>query len=309
MAEQWISARQVLELGFDRRAVCTRLHKGLMQAHATELHRKYEQTKNGLLPKQFWWAEGESALEQNWESGDFSTFVSSNDEWKAFGVRFPLSGLLEMRAFEERPEILRSLSVAGNPLWVSAKDARQIVYANGIQEAGRHLLEQARLGFVAGKAVEAFGVANPNNFMEPDWEEREWEIPLWFWGGFASPSGQGTNWELGSFGGEGISPIGSRLVELSGVHFHRGSVEACFPSRLLAAQDGEKSRGGRRPKYDWPKAVVAVYGLIERGELKPQVQADIERALVIQLTDGDDGPDESTARPFAKLIWDESRKP
>ena len=71
--------------------------------------------------------------------------------------------------------------------------------------------------------------------------------------------------------------------------------------------DNEPQRG-RKPKYDWPAATLAVFGLIYRGELKPNIQADIERALIDHLTQGDNGPSESTVRPYAKLIWEESQK-
>lgn len=65
---------------------------------------------------------------------------------------------------------------------------------------------------------------------------------------------------------------------------------------------------GRRPKYDWPAASIAVFGEIHRGDFKPSSQADVERALIAHLSDADGGPSESTVRPFAKLIWEESLK-
>jgi hypothetical protein len=52
-----------------------------------------------------------------------------------------------------------------------------------------------------------------------------------------------------------------------------------------------------------------IWGKLHRGELIPQTQAEIETALILHLTKGDDAPGESTVRPFAKLIWDEFQKP
>ncbi len=309
MAEQWVSAKQVRELGISTYSLCARLHKGLMAARADSTHRRDESVTLQKLPKEFWWGEGHEALEQDWETGDFSTWIEGRDYWQAFGVRFPLSGLLEMIEIERRPAVVRGLSVAGTPNWMSADEARKVAFTNGKRDPGPFLCEQARLGFVAAKAVEARGVANPDNFLKFDWEEREWEIPTWFWDGFAGPRGKGTTWEIGRFVGEGISPVGSRLIEAHDVHFLRESIEACFHT-LESTSDGDTTapRGGRRPKYDWPKAVVSVYGLIERGDLQPKVQADVEQALMRVLATGDDEPSESTVRPFAKLIWDESRK-
>ncbi|WP_421850892.1 hypothetical protein [Novosphingobium sp.] len=51
------------------------------------------------LPKGFWWAEGEAALEQDWTTGDFATEVCDNFSgpgqyrWQAFGVRFERRGI------------------------------------------------------------------------------------------------------------------------------------------------------------------------------------------------------------------------
>ncbi|MCK0097826.1 hypothetical protein MWU38_00385 [Qipengyuania sp. S6317L1] len=70
----------------------------------------------------------------------------------------------------------------------------------------------------------------------------------------------------------------------------------------------ERATRGRRPKYDWPESVLAVFGFIHRGELRPETQADIERALIAYLSGEEGGPSESTVRPYAKLIWTESQK-
>ncbi len=75
-----------------------------------------------------------------------------------------------------------------------------------------------------------------------------------------------------------------------------------------ALDDVNDVKRGRKPKYDWPAATLAIFGMIYRGDLKPELQADIERALIDHLTLGDSAPSESTARPYAKLIWDEYSK-
>ncbi|MEO5707150.1 MAG: hypothetical protein ABIT10_00990 [Alteraurantiacibacter sp.] len=309
MAEQWIPTSKALDLGIDRYSLCTRLHKGLLTARADSVHRGSESANSAKVPKEFWWANGQAALEQDWEAGDFSTWINNKEHWQAFGVRFPLSGLLDMLEIEKRPAIRRSFSVTGRGAWMPAREARAHVFSKGVQNAGVFLIEQARLGFVAAKAVEAWGVAHPNNFLSYDWEEREWEVPVWFWERFARASGKDTSWEIGQFRGEGLSPMGSRLIEASGVHFLRESVEACFQTNLDHIAGVEEKRKGRKPKYDWPAAIVATYGKIERGDLKPSQQSDVEDALVAYFMDADGGPGESTVRPYAKLIWEESQKP
>ncbi|MEM7701611.1 MAG: hypothetical protein AAF251_06705 [Pseudomonadota bacterium] len=68
------------------------------------------------------------------------------------------------------------------------------------------------------------------------------------------------------------------------------------------------SQLGRRPKYDWPAATLAIFGRIHRGDFKPESQADVERALIDHLAKEIGSPSESTVRPYAKLIWTESQK-
>ncbi len=72
--------------------------------------------------------------------------------------------------------------------------------------------------------------------------------------------------------------------------------------------DNNDTKRGRKPKYDWPAATLAVFGLIYRGDLKPENQADIERALIDHLASGDNTPSESTVRPHARQIWVEYSK-
>ncbi|ANU06478.1 hypothetical protein [Paraurantiacibacter namhicola] len=311
MADQWIAASTALELGIDRMSLCARLHKGEVLARASSLHRGDQSATNANIPKEFWWAEGHGALEQDWQTGDFATSIERGDfqgEWQAFGVKFSLSSLLMMLPFELRPEKRRVLSVAGNDKWIPADDARQLAYHCGKENGSEYIVEQARLGFLVGVAVEAHGASRPTNFLRWDWEEREWEIPDWFWSDFARPIGARSKWEIGFFAGEGSSPIGSRYVEVSGVHFLRSSVAACLNLPEQPATPESSGRVGRRPKYDWPSATLAVFGLIHRGDFKPSSQADVERCLIQHLTEGENSPSESTVRPYAKLIWEEAAK-
>lgn len=77
-------------------------------------------------------------------------------------------------------------------------------------------------------------------------------------------------------------------------------------SNPVAAPDAKGA--GRPARFDWPDAVLAIFGLIYRGDLKPLNQADVERALLVHLSDDRSAPSESTVRPYAKKIWDEYSK-
>lgn len=264
------------------------------------------------VPKEFWWAEGHAALEANWVTGDFSTWIEHKSHCRAFGVEFGLNGLLEMLPAERRPAIARGLSVAGNPDWIRAKDARRLAYTDlGCQPAvaGDALIELGRQGLLTARAVLAEGHIDQLPAGGVRWDESEWDIPTWFWTSFTGYGTSRQNWELGKFTGTGFAQQRLQKITLSGVHFLRSSL---VPVPALRAGNspvvGADGKRGRKPTYDWEAVVAAVWGAIYRGEFIPESQADIERDMQRRLARGDKEPSESTVRPFASRIWNEMRK-
>ena len=128
MAEHWIEAAQALEISGDRICLCTRLHAGLIAARARSMTIEGQTAHNATVPASFWWAKGHEAAEQDWASGDFSTWIDREKQVFVFGVTLALSAVLEIVAFENRALIARKLSVAGSTEWILAKDARRLAY-------------------------------------------------------------------------------------------------------------------------------------------------------------------------------------
>lgn len=310
MAEQWIDAAQALEIAGDRIGLCTRLHAGLISARAGTLTMDGRTAIGATVPKSFWWAEGHAALDQDWVSGDFSTCIDQEKQVFAFGVTFPLSAVLEMVAFASRALIARSLSVAGSADWLPAKEARRLAYdrfRHNPMTAGNAILEQARLGFIGARAVLAQGAIGSAGGDDWKWEEREWNIPDWFWNEFTRTNSSSQEWELGRFTGRGLAPDKTRWITLSGVHFHRASLASLDPA--AAPVETVEANRGRKPKYDWPAAISACWGRIYRGEPPVISQSEVEKLLIEILRVGDQEPGESTVRPFASQIWAEYSKP
>ena len=248
-------------------------------------------------------------MKQNWQTGDFDTWIDQKIQCKAFGVTIALSGILEMVAFEKRALIARSLSVAGDPDWITAKEARRLSFeASNKTNASEAILELARLGFVSGRAVSLEAYRQTPTEHEIRWEQREWDIEPWFWQEFALPGKGSLDWALGKFSAAGAGPTSIQYVMLSGVHFHRASLAALDAPKALPQETGEQKRG-RKPLYDWTGASSVIWGRLHRGELNPQTQADIEVALIDVLTKDDASPSESTVRPYAKPIWEQYQIP
>jgi hypothetical protein len=152
------------------------------------------------LPKEFWWAEGREALQADWTSGDFSTWIEGNTDYKAFGVEFGLDGVIEMLPAYQRAIVARSLSVASNPNWVTAKVSRRITYERmGFNPtiAGQAFVELGRQGFVSARAVMAECYADHYLGQYLMWSAHERDVPNWFWTNFTESGNSQPNWEFG----------------------------------------------------------------------------------------------------------------
>ena len=93
--EEWISSAAALALlkpsmGVKSAAIaiCSRAYAGLVRARAESFVRGGERFDNTELPLEFWWAEGHAALKQNWNTGDFETYLQQTFRLQAFGVSF-----------------------------------------------------------------------------------------------------------------------------------------------------------------------------------------------------------------------------
>lgn len=309
MAEQWISAAKALEIAKDSFALCERLYAGKILARASVLLTGDKREEECAIPRGFWWAMGHAALDQNWNVCDFSTWLEQKQHIQAYGVTMGLSGVLETVDFEKRALIARSLSVASNPDWISAREASRLSgQTTKPVNAGEPIMALARLGFVSGRAVLFEGYRQGGNETEVLWEQREWDIESWFWNEFTISGKSDQDWTLGKFSGRGEGPGGIHYVILSGVHFHRSFLSALDIQKAPLPEPEEMKRG-RKPYYDWTAAISTIWGRLYRGDLLPQTQADIEIALISTLTKGEKSPNESTVRPYAKPIWEEFQKP
>lgn len=257
MASQWIdaaTARKIVagdgSLFGAERSICVRAHAGMLNTRAKLFHFGEQRKENCPLPASFWWAEGHEALEQDWASGDFSTWLEHKIELRAFGVEFDLAGILDFLPAERRPIVARSLSVEASPDWLSARAARELI---GKQEniceraAERRLIELAALGFAPARAVQ---MSRSHQRSPRPTVEREWDVPVWFWENCIHSAQARIDWTLGRFAGNQF--IGGHYcrVDLVGVHFLRAA---------LILPDGPKSEandevGGSESKPRLPDA-------------------------------------------------------
>lgn len=317
MAIEWISADKALKyvsLGeqdfASRTAICQRAHFGLLASRARLLNWNGEEKRFQSIPKEFWWAEGFEALEQDWMAGDFSTWLEKETPVRAFGVEFDFVALSELVPADLQAQALRSISVVADPNWITAREMRTMMFEKvNPYLAGAAIVEACRLGQLAGRAMRCVGKVHVGRQVF-DWATVEWDIPLWFWRDFVRTDNPNVDWPLGKSKARGIRHGNTEDIELSGIHFHRSGLRNLgFAETQPIATSLNEARRGRRPEYDWTAASSAIWGQLFRGDLKPETQADVEKALIGLLAKGDKEPSESTVRPYAKAIWEEFQKP
>lgn len=286
MASLWISASKVIQVFGKykpeyelKMAICARAHQGLIKAQAKTLSFSGEARSAVELPRQFWWAEGHEALEQDWDTGDFSTFM--NDiEMRAFSVSFDLDGLLGLIAFESRHEVLGMFAAGPNPDWISALGARRYVYEQGGIEpnsAAKALLEQCALGFVSARASLC---QISNTLREGQWafEEREWNIEPWVWQTLKRSDTAPFDWQSGTFTGKVRDAGVIRLIKLTAVYFLKSSLSIFSPSLVSKASVDESEQQTLSPLSEsqlnkWWNEKVAVRDSLTQEELLTLVRA------------------------------------
>ena len=102
---EWMSAKEALAFlampyGGGRQTICTRAYAGLIRAKAKRYIYEGRVTDDVYVPREFWWAKGDEALSQNWETGDFETTLPGSglyDRIQVFGVRFLRSDVEDMK--------------------------------------------------------------------------------------------------------------------------------------------------------------------------------------------------------------------
>jgi hypothetical protein len=124
--EEWLTARETLALAAEQlnseyvaaEAICSRAHDGLIRARARRFAANDKILDDCKLPKRFWWARGKAALDQNWGTGDFETWLDRRIHLRAYGVEFEAASVLSMlglSSLPDRPDEQQPAGKGGRP--------------------------------------------------------------------------------------------------------------------------------------------------------------------------------------------------
>ncbi len=317
MDDEWISAdeahqivaRAVGVLGAAE-AICTRAHHELVSAKALRLIWHRETRDDCAVPKEFWWAKGKAALEQDWTTGDFSTWLDQTYELRAFGVQFRKSDIMKMIPQGRPPQ--RGAIEAGDAdeEWVSSSDARRLVYTisriNSVS-AGDAILQYCRVGHIAGRAKHMKLIIK-DRYQTRQEEESDCQIPDWFWEECTKPDSSVQDWPAGVMSGKCCVDGDSITARLTGVSFRRADLEI-FKNQLNEGDppvraEAPSSKGGKPPAAWWDALWVEICRQLYVGELHPKAQVDVETAMHDWLATIGETAAESTIRERARKLWD-----
>ena len=170
--DDWVSANElwaagIKEHGYDfNETVCARAEAGLIKAKAARVIIEADDERHPLddvdLPSGFWWAKGRGAMEQNWQTGDFSClYEESGSRWddhkiyhltrkssysgdmrvSAYGVQFDRQGASLLC-----PQLAPQPEPTGKPL----SQADEQKFFRALREVGNHWTEPAAQAALAG---------------------------------------------------------------------------------------------------------------------------------------------------------------
>lgn len=199
--------------------------------------------------------------------------------------------------------------------WITAREAREVVaecyrasddpkdIEVSCRQAEAAILRRLEHGALASKAQTMTFLDGDGKGDVERKNEVDWVLPASFWQTLVACSygEQSLDWVAGDFSfvfGHADKSKGCLAAEMAfGVRFDRDGLPL-DPSLAIGA-----AKGGRKPTWNWPAAVSAVWRSIHFGDLKPSTQAEVEQAVRSFLTHGDNEPSESGVRTHARLIW------
>jgi predicted nucleotide-binding protein len=161
---EWISAADAINLvGMKSfagtRTICKRAHAGLIKGRAERFIRDGRPIDDADIPAEFWWAEGEAALNQNWITGDFDTWINQRLHLEAFGVTFRRSDIERLKP-TARDEGQQKMKKTGKTVFIG----------HGRSEVWRalkdFLQDRLHLTIVEFNSVPIAGIATANRLEE-----------------------------------------------------------------------------------------------------------------------------------------------
>ena len=249
MDDEWISAFEA----FSRlakyqgsgagRAICSRAADGVIVARAQVLVRGEDREEDCAVPAEFWWARGDKALDQNWHSGDFETWIDNTIHCRAYGITFRSADIEDMQP-PRRGSLEVERAEAGNYAPASRCLDELAQTARSRQEAETQIIRLCRVGMIASRC-DLFRWRVEDRFGKGSHEAERAAVPHWFWEHCIGGPDSVLDWRLGAFVGRGEIDGVACSATARGVQFDVSGIVAL--EALLRAQESEAASGASAP--------------------------------------------------------------
>jgi hypothetical protein len=323
MDDRWISAFEAFsrlakyQRSGAERTICSRAADGLITARARIFIRDEDREEDCTVPSWFWWARGEEGLEQNWQFGDFETWINRTIHCRAYGVMFR-----EVDIDEMMPARGGSLKVEAEECGDYASPDRCLRELRASVGCNRHeamsqIIRLCRAGMIASRCAEIRWRVE-DRFGVNDYKETNAAIPDWFWVYCAMGPDSVLDWNSGNFAGRGEIDGTSCAVSIRGAEFSIAGIvalEAMLASQApeddaAAAQrvgTGAPSGSGRPRSEKWTAWIAELVAYVHEegvpGGSGTDGQDPIIAAVDARLIErGLEGPSRSTVQPVVRAV-------
>lgn len=296
--------------------ICARACDGIIVAKAQTLIWGAERRSDIEIPDAFWWARGHAALTQNWETGDFETWINQRVHCRAYGVTFLNSDIRAMVPANGAASAGQDAKTPGamtDDFLSAAEASRHVEKALGLsRDRAADLIKRYCAADLLRSRCEKISVTIKNRYGSVEDEGDATELDHQIWENISFAWGGVEDWAGGRFVGRILDDGEERKVRLRGVRFSASDIADLIaaeePAESIAAEEPKATAanvvtGGRPPAVFWDALWAEICRALYLGDLKPERQADIERAMLAFVEERGFDAGVSTIRPRARKLW------
>lgn len=301
MDDEWISANEAFELVSKSNpysaatTICARAHDGLIATKARLVMFGNRRREDAEVPSEFWWARGEGALTQNWQAGDFETWVDRDVHCRAYGVLFSHRDILALAP----AGTLSATKPADQPRGNFASAARCVMELEkqlGVttQEAGDQIVRFCAAGLIDSRC-DSFWMEVTDLFGAKEEQTENLHIPSWFWEICLSDQHAILDWRTGTFAGRGKVGVKVHKARVRGAVFDiSGVVDLEIMLRKRASMESgaiegttttgrstdAASRGGRPKSDNWANWIAELVTYVHEEGIPSGTAAEGQDAVI-----------------------------
>jgi hypothetical protein len=301
MDDEWINANQAFELVRKSNphsaatTICARAHDGLIATKARLIRFGDHRREDAEVPSEFWWARGEAALTQNWQSGDFETWIDQNLHCRAYGVLFLRQDIVALVP-EGTLSLTKSTEQPRGNFASAARCVGELVKQLSCtpKEAGDQIVRFCAAGLIDSRCT-SFWLEVTDLFGAKEEQAENLSIPSWFWENCLSDQDAILDWRTGTFAGRGKVGLKVHKARVRGAVFDisgvvdleimlrgraSGDSGAIEDTPITARSTDTAGRGGRPKSDNWANWIAELATYVHEEGIPSGTAAEGQDAVI-----------------------------